>query len=171
MHDKFHVVKYLNKGIDDTRKLEVKTEPLLKKAKYIMLKNSDKLTEKQKGRFIEINQANLLTARAWKMKQNFMEIFEKENVEQASAFFDRWYENVVKSNIAPMKRVAKTLKRYKTGIINIIKYTITNGKAEQFNSSIQKLNTIAHGYRNFENLRLAVLFFNGKLELFSHRSP
>ena len=170
MHDKFHVVKYLNKGIDDTRKLEVKTEPLLKKAKYIMLKNSDKLTDKQRARFIEINQANLLTAKAWKMKQNFMEIFEKEDIEAASAFFDRWYENVIKSNISPMKRVAKTLKRYKQGIINIIKYRITNGKAEQINSSIQKLNSIANGYRNFENLRIAILFFNGKLDLFSHKS-
>ncbi|MBI4646212.1 MAG: transposase [Bacteroidia bacterium] len=38
VYDKFHVVKYLNKGIDDTRKVEVKTEPILKKSKYIMLK-------------------------------------------------------------------------------------------------------------------------------------
>lgn len=136
-----------------------------------MLKNSDKLTDKQKARFMEINQANLLTARAWRMKQNFMEIFDKETVEEASAFFDRWYENVVKSNIKPMKKAAKTLKRYKTGIINIIKYRITNGKAEQINSAVQKLNNIAHGYRNFENLRLAILFFNGKLDLFSHKSP
>lgn len=120
---------------------------------------------------MEINQANLRTARAWKMKQNFLELFEKETEEEASLFFDRWYENVIKSNIKPMKKVAKTLKRYKTGIINIVNYPITNGKAEQFNGSIQKLNTIAHGYRNFENLRLAILFFNGKLDLFSHKSP
>jgi len=162
------VVKYLNKGIDDTRKKEVKTEPLLKRAKYVMLKNSDKLTDKQKAKFMEINQANLLTARAWKMKENFMEIFEKQTTEEASAFFDRWYENVVKSNIVPMKKVAKTLKNYKVGIINIIKYRVTNARAEQFNGAIQKLNHIAHRYRNFDNLRYAVLFFNGKLELFSH---
>ena len=171
MHDKFHVVKYLNKGIDETRKKEVKSEPLLKKAKYIMLKNSSKLTDKQKVRFMEINQANLLTSRAWKMKQNFMEIFENKTPEEASLFFDRWYENVVKSNIKPMKKVAKTLKRYKTGIINIVKYQITNGKAERFNGSIQKLNNIAHGFRNFNNLRLAILFFYGNLDLLSHKSP
>lgn len=133
-----------------------------------MLKNSDKLTDKQKAKFIEINQANLLTSRAWKMKENFMEIFEKETIEEASAFFDSWYENVVKSNIVPMKKVAKTLKNYKDGIISIIKYRVTNARAEQFNGSIQKLNHIAHGYRNFDNLRYAVLFFNGKLDLFSH---
>ncbi|MDI6767477.1 MAG: transposase, partial [Bacteroidota bacterium] len=77
-------------------------------------------------------------------------------------------ENVVKSNIEPMKKVAKTLRNYKVGIINIIKYRVTNARAEQFNGAIQKLNHIAHGYRNFDNLRCAVLFFNGKLDLFSH---
>ena len=100
-----------------------------------------------------------------------MEIFDKKTPEEASLFFDRWYENVVKSNIQPMKKAAKTLKRYKTGIINIIKYQITNGKAERFNGCIQKLTNISHGYRNFNNLRLAVLFFNGNLDLLSHKSP
>ncbi len=158
----------MNKGIDNTRKMEVKTEPLLKKAKYVMLKNSENLTEKQKAKFMEINQANLLTARAWKMKENFMELFQKKTTEEASAFFDRWYENVVKSNIAPMKKAAKTLKNHKQGIIAIIKHNITNAAAERFNGSIQKLNTIAQGYRNFDNLRTAILFYNGKLKLFSH---
>jgi len=117
---------------------------------------------------MEINQANLLTARAWKMKENFMEIFEKQTTDEASAFFDSWYENVIKSNIIAMKKVARTLKNYKEGILNIIKYRLTNARTEQFNSSIQKLNYIAHGYRNFDNLRYAVLFFNGKLKLFSY---
>jgi transposase len=140
-----------------------------KKAKYVMLKNSDNHTDKQRAKFMEINQANLLTARAWKMKANFLELFEKETIDEASVFFDNWYENVIKSNIQPMKRIAKTLKNYKTGIINIVKYKLTNAKAERFNGSIQKLNAIAHGYRNFANLRVAILFYNGNLDLFSHK--
>jgi transposase len=133
-----------------------------------MLKSSESMTDKQKMKFMEINQANLLTARAWKMRENFLEIFQKQTVEEASVFFDAWYENVVKSNIAPMKKVAKTLKNYKQGIVNIIKYKITNALAEHFNGSIQKLITVGHGYRNFDNLRIAILFFNGKLDLVSH---
>ena len=58
-----------------------------------MLKNSDKLTDTQRAKFMEINQANLLTARAWKMKENFMEIFSRQTTEEAAAFFDNWYEN------------------------------------------------------------------------------
>ena len=133
-----------------------------------MLKNSDKLTDTQRAKFMEINQANLLTVRAWKMKENFMEIFSRQTTEEAAAFFDSWYENVIKSNIEPMKRAAKTLKNHKDGIINIIKYRMTNAKAERFNGAIQKLNHIAQGYRNFDNLRIAILFYNGKLNLFSH---
>ena len=90
------------------------------------------------------------------MKENFLGIFEKQTIEEASAFFDSWYENVIKSNIAPMKKVAKTLRNYKEGILNIIKYRVTNARAEQFNGAIQKLNHIAHGYKNFDNLRYAV---------------
>jgi transposase len=67
-----------------------------------------------------------------------------------------------------MKKVAKTLSNYKIGIINIIKYGINNAKAERFNGLIQRLNHIAQGYRNFNNLRMAILFYNGKLDLFSH---
>lgn len=168
VHDKFHVVQYLNKGVEDTRKKEVKTEPLLKKTKYLMLKSSESLTDKEKARFMEIDRANLKTAKAWKMKENFMELFEKKTVEEASAFFDRWYENVVKSNIEPMKKVAKTLKNFKGGILGIVKYRITNARAEQFNGSIQNLSNIARGYRNFDNLRYAILFFNGQLDMFSY---
>lgn len=47
------MVKYLNKGIDDTRKKEVKTEPLLKKAKYVMLKNSEDLTDKERAKLYQ----------------------------------------------------------------------------------------------------------------------
>ena len=140
----------------------------MKKTKYLMLKSSENMTDKQKKRFMEINQSNLRTARAWKMRENFIDIFQRQTPEEASVFFDAWYENVVKSNIVTMKKVAKTLKNHKQGIVNIIKYKITNARAEGFNGSIQKLMTIGHGYRNFNNLRIAILFFNGKLDLVSH---
>jgi len=108
-----------------------------------MLKKSENLTDQQRAKFMEINQANLLTSRAWKMRENFMEIFEKQTTEEASLFFESWYENVVKSNIAPMKKAAKTLKSYKQGILNIIKYNLSNARAERFNGAIQKLNRVA----------------------------
>ncbi|MCE5332448.1 MAG: transposase, partial [Bacteroidales bacterium] len=40
------------------------------------------------------------------------------------------------------------------------------GRAEQTNSKIAKIQRMAQGYHNFDNLRAAILFFNGNLSLF-----
>ena len=168
MHDKFHIVKYLNQGIDETRKEEVKTEPLLKKAKYVMLKKIENMNEKQRQKFDEINAANLKTAKAWRMRENFMGLYQTQNSSYARYYFERWYKNVIHSNLPAMKKAAKTLKAHLEGIINTVEQNISNGRAEQINAKIQKLQSVGHGYRNFENFRVAILFFNGQLDMFSH---
>ena len=133
-----------------------------------MLKRLDTMTEKQRMKFELINQANTLTAKAWKMRENFHQLYECETPKEANAFFERWYSSVIHSDIRPMKKAAKTIKRYLAGIITQIGNNISNARAEQTNSKIAKLQRIAQGYSNFANLRAAVLFFNGKLDLLSH---
>lgn len=162
------MVKYLNKGIDDTRKKEVKEEPLLKGAKYIMLKREENLSDKQRVHFEQIKASNLLTAKAWLMRENFLSIYDCTTYQDANTYFDRWKKSVMHSNVKPMKQVAKTLLNHKQGIIHSVIDKISNGKAEQHNASIQKLQSVAHGYSNFNNLRAAILFFNGHLDMFSH---
>ncbi|MBI4646213.1 MAG: transposase [Bacteroidia bacterium] len=114
------------------------------------------MTEKQKLRFDEINKANTLTAKAWKMKKNFITLYECVDTNYAERYFNRWYKNVIHSNVSAMKKVAKTLKEHKEGIINNVVYNISNAKAEQLIVKIQKLQSIGHGYRNFENNRIAL---------------
>ena len=133
-----------------------------------MLKRFDTMTEKQRAKFELINQANTLTAKAWKMRENFLELYECKTFEDAKNYFERWYLNVIHSNIAAMKKAAKTLKRYVEGILHQIGNNISNARAEQMNSKIAKLQRVAQGYSNFQNLRAAILFFNGRLDLLSH---
>ena len=172
VHDKFHVVRYLTDAIDQTRRREARAEPiLLKKARYAVLKRLDKMTEKQREKFDKINDANIRTAKAWRMRENFLELYECNSKEEATAFFNRWYENVVHSNIIHMKKAAKTLKKHLDGITNQIGTQISNARAEQNNNKIARLQRAAYGYRNVQNLRTAILFFNGQLDLhikFSH---
>jgi len=159
------VVRYLSDGIDKTRREEVKTAPVLKKSRYAVLKRLDTMTANQRAKFDQINAANLLTAKAWRMRENFLELYECKTKSEAKAFFDRWYENVIHSNIAPMKQAAKTLKNHLEGIINQIGSSLSNARAEQGNNKIARLQRVAYGYRNINNLRTAILFFNGNLDL------
>ena len=42
--DKFHIIKIINEAVDSVRREETKTNPLLKGARYVFLKNKSNLT-------------------------------------------------------------------------------------------------------------------------------
>lgn len=165
VHDNFHIMKYLNKGVDNVRKSEVKANQALKNTKYIFLKNKENWTKKQEIKFQEINEINLKTADAWRMKENFKEIYNIWIPNQCVHFFKQWYTNVIDSKIKPMIKVADTLLRHLEGIINAAITTLSNATAENLNGKIQILKSVGRGFKNIEGYRNSILFYNGKLEL------
>ena len=50
IHDRFHLIQYLNKSINQVRKREVKDHPELKGSRYALLKN-EKIARKNKKKF------------------------------------------------------------------------------------------------------------------------
>jgi transposase len=164
----------LNKGVDTVRKEEVKKNEALKNSKYIFLKNNENWTENQKIKFQEINQTNLKTADAWRIKENFKGIYSYWNPKQCIHFFENWYINVLESDIKPMISVADTLLKHLRGIVNAAVTTLSNGIAENINGKIaspvrkssgQIVKSIARGFKSVEGYRNALLFFNGNLDL------
>jgi len=57
-HDRFHLIMYVNKAIDQVRRREVKRHDELKNTRYALLKNLENLTEKQRIKFESIIGAN-----------------------------------------------------------------------------------------------------------------
>jgi transposase len=76
-----------------------------------------------------------------------------------------WYGWATRSQLKPMIKVAKMLKRHFDGLLNYIDNRITNAMSEGFNSRIQTIKSSARGFRNFDNYRTRILFFCGKLDL------
>ena len=64
VHDRFHLVKYLNGAIDKVRRREVKKHDELKSSRYALLKNKQNLTQTQRIKFEAIQQANYQVAKA-----------------------------------------------------------------------------------------------------------
>jgi transposase len=58
VHDRFHLIKYLNDAIDKVRRREVKQHEGLKNSRFVLLKNKENLTEKQQIIFEHIQSAN-----------------------------------------------------------------------------------------------------------------
>jgi len=93
-------------------------------------------------------------------------MYDCQNPKQALNYFNVWYKSVIHSSNKYIKKAAKTIKEHIENIISQIGTTISNGRAEQTNSKIAKIQRMAQGYHNFNNLRAAILFFNGNLSLF-----
>ena len=68
--DKFHVLKGLDEAVDEVRRQELKGHPELKNSRYVFLKNTENLTDKQVNRLedIKLKNLNLKTIRAYQIR-------------------------------------------------------------------------------------------------------
>ncbi len=163
--DKFHILKLINEGLDEVRRMEQKERPELKKTRYAWLKNPQNLTVKQRGMIEELNvpKRNLKTAKGYQIKLTFQELYEQPR-EQAEQFLKRWYFWVTHSRLQPMIAAARTIKHHWAGILAWFESGITNGVLEGINSLIQAAKAKARGYRSTRNLITVVYLIAGKLD-------
>lgn len=115
--------------------------------------------------FRTLNQMNLKTSRAWRIKETFTHFWTYHYAGAAERFFRAWATNAMRSRLQPVRKVVGMLRRHLQGLLNYSRHRITNACAEGFNSAIQLLKANARGFRNFDNYRARILFHCGKLQL------
>ncbi len=108
---------------------------------------------------------NLKTSRAWAIKETFVSFWQARNRAFGEIVFKEWYDWAIRSQLEPIKKVAKMLKKHLEGLLSYFEYPITNAVSEGLNSKIQSIKASARGFRNFENYRIRILFTCGKLDL------
>jgi len=175
VHDKFHIIKYLNEAVDKTRieenkKLVENNDETLKKSKYLFLKNEENMTEKQLNSFEILKELTLKTCQAWRIKENFKGFFKCTYINEAKTYFNQWFHDVKESGITQMLKVGTMLLHHGEGLLNYIKHKISNGMAENLNGQIQRIKTVGRGFNSFKNFRNAILFYLGKLDMTPHKT-
>lgn len=168
VHDRFHLMKYLNEAIDNVRKREVKKNEVLVNSRYAFLKNRVNLTAKQHYKFEEVIRANTAVGYAWGLKESFKSLFGCKNYQEAFGRFSDWNSFVNWERIPELTKVAKMFSNHIRGVCNALVESASNAMAERLNGKIQLIKTIGRGYRTFTNFRSAILFFNGGLDLYPH---
>lgn len=160
--DKFHVVKEVNKAMDELRKLERRDNDFLKGHKYTLLKS--KLTPKLKEERDILLEYYPKLGEGYRLKQLFSEFWELRDKQEAEGYLAFWCDIAEESGIHPFIKVSKTIKAHWTGIINYIESRINNGILEGINSKIQLAKKRARGYRNTKNFINMIYFICGKLK-------
>lgn len=162
--DKFHIMKLVNKAVDQVRREESITNDLLKNTRYLWLKNtlsnSNELTRKE----LSLSKYHLKTARAWQIKTAFQDIFKLANKGNAELLLNKWYWWATHSRIEPIKKVAYSIKKHWNGILNWFSSNVSNGILEGINSLVQAVKAKARGYRNVVNFKTMIYLTAGKLK-------
>jgi transposase len=170
VHDRFHIAKHLNEAMDQVRRAEHKTlmkekDETLKGTRSLWLYHLENLSEQKRAEFNQLKDAQLKTARAWAIREQFRWFWECRTAEEAEEFFRTWFSWASRCRLKPIKKVAKMIRKRIDNILSWFRHRISNAAAEGFNSIIQSLKSAARGFRSFTNYRTRILFFCGKLKL------
>ena len=169
--DRFHVTKLINEAVDGVRRQETRLlHNTLKEAgltgkRYHWLKNAASLPKHQRSELKSLQAIALKTGRAWLLKEYARELWNYSSRTWAKKAWMKWYGKAIRSQLSPMRMVARSIKKNLWGILNAIVLRANNGIAESINSKIKMLKVKSRGFRNSERFKTAILFHCGGLSL------
>ena len=131
------------------------------------------LTDRVKGVGLGLKQlmsSNLKVARAWALKETFMDAFAVRQPTRAERALKEVLAWMSRSRLAPIVRAGRTVRHHFDGVMNAILSGITNATAEAINARIQWLKKQAAGFRSRERFRQAIYFHLGGLDLYPNEA-
>lgn len=169
--DRFHIVAKLNKAIDEVRAGECRQmkadgyEPLLKNSRWCLLKRPENLTENQEAKLSDLLQYNLKTMRAYLLKEDFNGFWDYVSPAWAGKYLDRWCTRTMRSQLEPMKKIAKMLRKHRPLILNWFKAkkAFSSGVVEGLNNKAKVTMRKSYGFRTFRGAEIALYHALGNL--------
>lgn len=169
--DRFHIMSMMNKAIDEVRASEARKlaaesrEPVLKKSRWLLLKNPVKLSTWQGAKLRELLKYNLQSVRAYLLKEDFQQLWLYSVADHAAAFLKSWCRKTMLSKIEPMKKVARTIRVHQPLIMNWFEARgeISQAAVEGMNNKSKLTIRKAYGFRSFRASEIALYHTLGKL--------
>jgi transposase len=169
--DRYHIMAKMNKAIDEVRAEEVKRlkqrgeAPVLRHARWCLLKRPLNLTVRQADKLAELLKLNLKAVRAYLLREDFQRFWEYRSPGWAARFLRQWCTRTMRSKIEPMKSVARTLRSHEALILNWFraKGALSSGVVEGLNNKVKLTMRKSYGFRTGGAIELALYHSLGKL--------
>ena len=162
--DWFHVVKLLNDKLSELRRqlfreaIDQLHKDVLKGTRWLLLKRPEHLdeTRDESNRLQEALDLNESLATAYYLKEDLRLLWEEPTKQAAGLFLDDWIRQANESGIRVLQTFAKTLARYRRGLLAWYDHPISTGPLEGTNNKIKTLKRQAYGFRDLEYFDLKI---------------
>jgi transposase len=151
-------------AVDNVRRQEQSHNELLKRTRYVWLKNPENLTASQYQTLMPLKNLRLKTMRAYNIKLALRDFWSYKYRKSAEGYLKKWYFWATHSRLDPVIECAKAIKNHWKGVTNYIKTKIDNGILEGTNSIIQAAKDSARGFRSTKNFITTIYLKTGKLK-------
>ncbi len=169
--DRFHIKKHLNGCLDQLRRTIAKEQGLskqerkaLKRKRWVLLKNKQNHTIKDKLALEELKRINSPLYEAYLIKEQFEHFYLCETEKEGEEFIHNWFKQIPKAINVFFRPFYNMLRSYLYGVTAFFRYRYTNSVAEGLNNKIKVLKRMAYGYRDQEYFKLKILRKCGYLQ-------
>jgi transposase len=158
--DPFHVVRLGQRAVDQVRRDEWNAHERshtpkgrwIKGTRWSLLKAPDKQSIPQLALLGEVAHANKALYRAFLLKEELRLLYQLQDPTLAPAHLDAWLAWATRSRLRPFVRLARTIRRHRTGILTAIRLGLTNGRLEGLNSRIRLISHRSFGFHSADPL-------------------
>ncbi len=169
--DRFHIMRKFNEAIDDIRRGEVKQlkanqqENVLNRGRWLLLKRPENLSEKQTARMSDLLRLNLASIKGYLLREDFQRFWDYQRADYADKFLEHWATRTLQTDLEPMKKVARMLRKHKPLIMNWFKAKgrLSSGVVEGMNLKAKLTMRKAYGFKTLKCLQIALYHELGKL--------
>ena len=148
--DRFHLVKMANEAVSNTRCSTIGLAINRLKLKYLLMRNRENLDEGGRAALKEALDNNPVLSEAYSLKEYLLETYNL-SYEDASIHLDRFVSAASASNASAMRKLSRTVERFKTEILNRFLTGLSNGHVEGVNNLLNKVKARSYGFRSMEN--------------------
>ena len=173
--DPFHVVKLVTDALDVVRRAawnELRQLPdqgaakRFKGARWALLKRPENLTDDQSATLRRLRNRGGQVWRAYALKEAFRAIFAGDlDADEVATLLDRWCAKASRSRLAPFVKVAKTIRKFRDGILAAIRLKINNARAEGLNNHVRLITRRAYGFHSAKAALALVMLSCGPIDL------
>ena len=155
--DRFHVQRLIHDALDEVRREQVREavdaeeKRTVKGTRWSLQKNPWNLNRSEKAKLSTLQQANKRLYRAYMLKEGLLSILDGAWL-LPELKLEEWLTWASRSRLAAFVKLARTIRKYKDGILAYVQSGLSNARNEGINSKIRTITRRAYGFHSATSL-------------------